>query len=320
MSQKSSIRQTGLNNPKQWSVKELQQSLKFKFKEEVFNESSFSVFFSNQGTDRKLDPLYNKRRERGSQHRRPCSVIINERKRCNQETSSPFGVCKKHKKEILEKHTGDWVGHFIPPSDTMSNLDTYTRKRIQNSKRLLIPMHGWLIERLLSWSKSDKEKENSVNRFMQEITELIPGKIPDATSLQLTILTNQPKWVTPKELVDLTKKTVDRFFPFDRFSNANVPNCIFASRPKRTDMKDKNLAALSIEIPNFPVRAIATLIFLAMVSEEANRGDAWFRNKYNLGEAERAGAHFAYTVYVLRRENRMSIKQITKLLQIPPWE
>ena len=65
---------------------------------------------------------------------------------------------------------------------------------------------------------------------------------------------------------------------------------------------------------------IASLVFLAMIAEEANRGDAWFRRTYNLGTPERAGAHFAYTVYVLRKEGRINISQISKLLQVPPWE
>ncbi|MFW9890248.1 MAG: hypothetical protein ACFFER_18850 [Candidatus Thorarchaeota archaeon] len=308
----------GFDTPKLWTIRELQRAHIPEFKEKIIEEEQFLVFFSNQGIDPKEDPIWNKRRTKGRRNRKPCAAINDEGHICGVITQSPFGVCKTHMRDFLRYHPVDWVGYFIPPQVLLESLDDSTQKRILSHDRLLVPMHGWLIERLLSWSKLDKKRTDRVSQFMAQIEESIPGKISDATSLQEALQTHVLGSLTPQAIVSSAMESLDAVFPIEEYAGEFVPNCNFSSRPRKVDLDF--IEPVFIEIPRFPVRAIAGLTFLAMVAEEANRGDAWFRQNYNLGEPERAGAHFAYTIYILRREGRMSITQISKLLQVPPWE
>ncbi|MHA1754259.1 MAG: hypothetical protein ACTSYR_01940 [Candidatus Odinarchaeia archaeon] len=300
----------GYNKPKLWTIEELLKANELVFDELVLEENGYAVYFSNKGSECKKDPLFNKRRIRVKSKRMKCTV-----KGCNNITRSSFGVCKYHKETILEFHPVDWVGYFLVPQIIQNNLGEKLKLEIMKENRHFVPMHGWIIERLLYWANHDVEKLKLLDEFMKEIENQIPGRIPDATTLQESLMPNTHLPNYPKKIVNLTKKIVEKYFPKREFVNEAVPDCKYSSKPRI-----KNEKSIELTLTNFPLRIVATLVVLAMIAEEANRGDAWFREKYGLGEPERAGAHFAYTIYVLRKENRMTIKQITKLLQVPPWE
>lgn len=311
--------------PKKWTVSEVRQLGSSAFEQRIMEESGFEVYFSNQGRDPKEDPLWNKRRMKTTGSHK-CSALVSGGKECKETTRSPFGVCAKHRVFPLSYHPVDWVGFLKVPSELLENLSSDIRSDILGRRRLIVPMHGWLIERLLTWSCNDGEKKQTVSTLMKSIEESVPSRIPDATSLQEMLQTvkagrGSNELMSPDSICINVKRILDDAFPEANFSGATVPHCRFTSRPKKTAVRDDAVGEkpFSLEIPNMPVRVVAAITILAMVAEEANRGDAWFRNRYGLGEPERAGAHFAYTVYVLRNEGRMSIKQICKLLQVPPW-
>ncbi|WEU40865.1 MAG: hypothetical protein OdinLCB4_002835 [Candidatus Odinarchaeum yellowstonii] len=308
------------NNPRLWTLQELVDSREYSYTKLILEENGFRVYFSNKGEELKEDPLWNKRRVK-SKNKQQCNIDkLKKGEKCSRLSS--FELCQEHRKKFLTTHPVDWIGYFTPPSNILSILDETIHKKIDSEQILLVPMHSWIIERIIQFINNNPEYEKTVDDFMKDIQRNIPGKIPDSTSLQESLMSNKNG---DAELDDIMKKaqdTIEKNFPADKFKGINVPICRFSIKNKTKAEKIKNNEEkfVSFEIPNLPVRIAAALIYLGMIAEEANRGDAWFRKQYHLGEPKRAGAHFAYSVYVLRKEGRMSVEQISRVLQIPPWE
>lgn len=192
-----------------------------------------------------------------------------------------------------QRHSADWVGHFVPPGFSFEECKKW------------IPMHSWIIERLYQWAKM-ADRFDVLDSFVDEAVNTIAGNVPDSTTLQqvldgAVLNKNIPH---PDNLVELVNNLVLTHFPPERFTGMMVPETLFKGVSVRP-----------------PVRVVATLLCISLVCEEANRGDEWYRKHYKPGtQIKMAGCRMAHGIYLYRRHSNASISQIATILKTATWE
>jgi hypothetical protein len=252
--------------------------MKDDYDEVAIKEDGYTVEFSNRGSIPKENPTpvnYNKEK------------IKCMHEGCQETTKSMFGFCTKHSKESV-LHERDWIGRIIPPGKDREACITWA------------PTHSLITEMLIKWMKEDESKRCKImDDFMNDILDSIVAKIPDATTLQSNINGVMKGTMSPKEMLTLGERLVDKHFPKEKYGDKKISG---RYKPKGED---------AVNFVDIPLRVVAMLLFIAFACEESNRGDMWFLKSHGLNEdsSKRASAFMSSVYYLIRRHTKASEKQ-----------
>lgn len=247
----------------------------------VVKQDGFKVEFSNRGTK----PKFIKYRCRNPERKHvKCAV-----EGCREVTNVLSGVCKAHRKEHkYMAHVVDWIARIIPPGGTRKAYLTNA------------PSFGDLTESLCSWAFGTAQRTERLTHFFESCMEKVPGEIPDATSLQAAFEGEIKDVLTPRDIVMLARDVVESHFPAGQFISKRTINRGRLKNVKR----------------GVPIRLIASLLFLAYVCEESNRGDLWYKKKLGMqSNAGNAGCYMAAGYFLYRRYTHASQRQIRMCLK-----
>ena len=247
----------------------------------VLREKGFVVELSNRGDKPKKD--YNRYRNL-EKKKIECAVPG-----CIKTTFSVYGVCTSHKREHdWMYHKVDWLARIIPPGGIRASYLTNA------------PGFGDLTESLWLWAKNDKSKIKRLSDFFFDCLENIPGKIPDATSLQNALEERDSEIMTPEMIILLTIELVDKHFPIKDFKNITT----------------ENIKIIKDWQGEIPIRLTAALLLLGYICEEANRGDSWYKKREGKeDEINYAGCFMSAGYYLYRRFTKATQKQIRMCLK-----
>jgi hypothetical protein len=241
----------------------------------VLDEKGFVVEFSNRGAKLKKD--YCRFRNPDGETVK-CAIDG-----CTKMTRARSGVCTTHNTEHQWMlHKRDWLARIIPPGGTRDEYLTNA------------PGFGDLSESLIRWAGEDRKKIDRLDEFFFEAIDAIPGEIPDSTSLQKGFEGIEPNILSPQDIITMTLKTVNRYFPKNEFMAEETENI-------------EIVAGITKKIP---LRLVASLLFLGYVCEEANRGDRWYKTKNGTPESIMyAGCFMSAGYYLYRRFTKATPKQ-----------
>ncbi len=247
----------------------------------VMDEDGLVVEFSNGGTKHKK--IY-------FRYRNPKKELVKCKVRgCQERTRAQAGVCKNHRnKHSCTKHSVDWVARIVAPRGTRG-------VHLTNS-----PGFGDLTESLWAWAAGNRENVARVTRFFNDCISQVPGKIPDATSLQDAYEGNAINILTPSSIISLAKKLIEKHFPKKNFQKITTKN--------NNIIKDRD--------NGIPIRLISTLLLLGYICEESNRGDLWYINRIKKSIQPRyAGCYMAAGHFLFRRHTNATPGQIRMSLK-----
>ncbi len=237
-----------------------------RFDNKIMDEDGFVVEFSNRGTmPKKVFYRYRNPKRK---------LIACAVPGCHIKTRTYSGVCPSHRKEHeWMVHSVDWIARIIPPGGTR-------RAYLTNA-----PRFGDLTESLWGWAKGNKENIDRVTGFFFDCMKQVPGRIPDATSLQSSHEGKVKDTLTPKSIVSLTKTIVERHFPKKEFHH----------------IQTKNINIVRDRGEDIPIRLTSLLLLLGYICEESNRGDLWYKKRIKRSsESQYAGCYMAagYFLYL----------------------
>ena len=199
---------------------------------------------------------------------------------CGNASKRLDGLCKQHavkgQPKVLRKHWADWIGRLITPGRTREECLAWA------------PAHGKLIEILVGWADGNKAKKDALDNFVYDTMDKLKGTVPDSTWLQDDAENGGGK--ESDRLAKMAIDTVEKWFPVGVYADAVTDG---GSYKHRGDPK--------ISLKDIPIRVVAALLFLGIVSEEANRSDLWAYTK--LGKAKsskRASVYMPLAYYFLR--------------------
>lgn len=247
----------------------------------AFKQDGFTVEFSNRGTK----PKFIKYRCRNPEKKRVKCAVSG----CDEITNVMSGVCKAHRKEHKYiAHSVDWIARIIPPEGKRKDFLTNA------------PSFGDLTESLCSWALGSAKNTERLTGFFNSCMEKVPGEIPDATSLQRAYEGEIKDILLPQGIISMTRAIVDSTFPLSEF----------------TTVRTRNTRRLKNVQGNIPIRLIASLLCLAYVCEESNRGDLWYMKRIGTQpKARNAGCYMAAGYFLYRRYTRASQSQIRMCLK-----
>ena len=254
--------------------------IKSDFDGQVLNEHDFIVEFSNRGGLPKDDHC----RYRNPEKRYIRCAVSG----CLNKTKSRQGVCTEHMGDYKwQKHKRDWLARIIPPGGTREQYLTNA------------PGFGDLTEILIGWVNLDKKKQERLDGFFFDVMDIVPGGIPDSTSLQESFEKNGVDIMEPEEIVSMVQETVDKHFPPSEFMDVLVENY-----------------NIKIEQESIPLRMMAALLQLGYICEEANRGDRWYKTRIGKPQDIRnAGCFMSAGYYLYRRYTKATPKQTRMALR-----
>lgn len=247
----------------------------------VIGEKEFLVELSNRGEKPKKN--HNTYRNLNK------DLVVCAAPRCQRKTRAVSGVCTNHKTEYeWMRHKVDWMARIIPPKGT------------RTSYFMNIPGFGDLTESLWLWAKDDEDKIKRLSDFFFGCLDNVPGKIPDATSLQEALEGKIKNIITLDNIILLTQELVDKYFPADDFKDISI----------------ENIKIIKSWKGKIPIRLVASLLLLGYICEEANRGDSWFKKKNGMEDKIMyAGCFMSAGYYLYRRFTKATQKQIRMCLK-----
>jgi len=246
----------------------------------VMEEGGFKVELSNRGGKPKFNPNPQNLEKKLVECKYPG---------CNVTTRTIFGLCKKHntyggRKKIL--HIKDWFGRIIPPG-------------LRREQCLIdILPHYTITEMLVKWMGDEEGKKKVMDDFMDDVLNNIVSNVPDATTLQKNINGEIEDAMTPGDLVEMTRRLVDKHFKKEEYDGVKLPGGSFRGK----------------SLDDIPIRIVAATLIIAYACEESNRGDAWFC-KINNRASTFGNAYMPSVYYFLRRHTKATKQQARMCLK-----
>lgn len=260
------------------------------FDETAFEEEGFRVVLTNRGKDPKSPPL----RLRYPNHEK--ETVECGMEGCSETTYSFTGLCADHRKtkNKYADHTADWVSQLIPPG--------YTREDVEG----MIETHRDIAYLLWDWAKGEPNRLEVLDAFiLEDAARKIPGKIPDATSLQDCLGESDKKdHPCPPDFLEWTRTSVNEHFPESEYQKVYLPG-------DKKEVDDE-----TVEWDQLPIRVAAALYYLALICEEANRGDEWYKEYHGVDKRSvMAGAFMPVGFYLFLRYTGASKEKVNTILR-----
>jgi hypothetical protein len=236
------------------------------YDKEVLNEGGYTVELSNRGELKKRNPnCYNIQKE----------LICCSAEGCKKQTRSIYGRCGAHMQlRNCPLHDRDWLGRTVPPGKSSEEVKTFALPHREISKMLV------------EWVTRDEVKGKKMDAFVDDIIKTFHGKIPDATTLQKIYEgTKIEDAVGPDDLVEMTKKLVDKHFPKKEYEKVLLKGGTFRG----------------ITLEEIPLRVVLINQVLAFTCEESNRGDSWAARRLGL-KPKYANMFMPLALYLLFRK------------------
>ena len=260
----------------------------------VLSKDGWAAEFSNQGDKKHYNPSPVRLTEE------PITCVLKDYPaiRCPNPSNRLDGLCKEHapkkgRPKVLRKHWADWIGRLITPGRERKDCLAWA------------PAHGKMTEILLLWSASDKVKRAALEGFVSDIRDKLKGKVPDSTVLEEDAENHEEKDSEAFRLAMMARDSVDEWFPSETYGDEVTDGKTYKHR------KDPK-----VSLKDIPVRVVAALLFLGVVSEEANRSDLWAYSKAGRAKSsKRASVFMPLSYYWLRAHHGANPTQASQSIR-----
>jgi hypothetical protein len=145
-----------------------------------------------------------------------------------------------------------------------------------------------MIDILVTWAGRDSERCVAVDDFMFDIMRNLKGTVPDSTVLQEDVEKNEG--ALAEDIAGKALVAVKARWPAGKYEGVVTDGGTYQHKPDPR-----------VRLDAIPIRVVAALLYLGIVSEEANRSDLWGYSKIGKPESSRmASVYMPLAYYFLR--------------------
>lgn len=244
---------------------------------ERVSEGEYRVEFSNRGDKAHDNPLpANIKRQKSF----PCVMGDDPIIQCTGTSKNKDGLCPLHVpkafgKRVVRRHWADWIGRIVTPGRGRDDCVAWA------------PAHGKMTDILIGWADKDPKRCKAVDDFVFAIMRDLKGQVPDSTTLQHEVESGKEDSVN--QIVEKALKAIEACFPSKDYTGITTNGGGY-----------KHKGDPKVKLTNLPIRVAAGVLYLGIVSEEANRSDLWGYTKAGKpGSSGRASVFMPLDYYFL---------------------